>query len=100
MRKMSDGREIPVIALSSFPALDMQGRAYAAGCRHYLEKTASSPLDVLHKVEDVLGRPPLAGEGATPWMLSYPTSKRAGGGDALPKSPEGGQPEAEPQPPS
>ena len=74
LRKLRDGQEIPVIALSAFPAAEMEGQAYAAGCRHYLEKGATTPLDALHIVEGILGRPPASGDGATPWMLSYPTS--------------------------
>jgi CheY-like chemotaxis protein len=79
LKRVPGGKEVPIIALSAFSAFEMQGQAYAAGCRHYLEKASTSPLDVLHTVESILGRPPAAGAGATPWMLTYPrTSDRDG----------------------
>ena len=64
---------IPVIALSSFPIAQTQGSAYAAGCRHYMEKQLSSPLAVLQKVEEVHGRPPSPGEEDSPWVLDFPS---------------------------
>ena len=84
LRRTPGGKEIPVVALSAFSAFEMQGQAYAAGCRHYLEKGTTSPLEVMHKIEGILGRPPAPGAGATPWMLSYPESGEADGLDRAP----------------
>jgi CheY-like chemotaxis protein len=84
LRRTPGGKEIPVVALSAFSALEMQGQAYAAGCRHYLEKGTTSPLEVMHKIEGILGRPPAPGAGATPWMLSYPESGEADGLERAP----------------
>jgi DNA-binding response OmpR family regulator len=64
---------IPVVALSAFPSVEMEARALGAGCLRYLEKQVSGPLAVLRAVEDVLGRAPPSGEGATSWLLNYPT---------------------------
>jgi DNA-binding response OmpR family regulator len=72
VKGMPGGKDVPVVALSALSAFEMQGLAYAAGCRHYLEKASTSPLEVLHRVESILGRPPAPGAGATPWMLTYP----------------------------
>lgn len=66
----ANGHAIPVVALSSFSRLEMEGPALSAGCRHYLEK--ATPLEVLHLVERLLGQAPPAGEGSTPWMIPFP----------------------------
>jgi CheY-like chemotaxis protein len=69
------GRPIPVVALSAYPTRQMKTLALAAGCARYLEKSFTSPLDVLHEVEDILGKAPPSGDGATSWMLDYPMSE-------------------------
>ena len=79
VKKMPGGKGVPVVALSAFSAFEMQGQAYAAGCMHYLEKAATSPIELMHRIEGILGRPPAPGAGATPWMLTFPeTSERDG----------------------
>jgi DNA-binding response OmpR family regulator len=70
--RSSIGSPVPVIALSVLPAYEVQMRALAAGCLRYMEKLTNRPLSVLHAVEEVLGKAPASGEGATSWMLSYP----------------------------
>ena len=75
LRDAPGGHRIPVVALSSFPAWMMRSRALAEGCLRYLEKDVAGPVDVLHAVEDVLGQPPPSGEGATSWIMSYPSAR-------------------------
>jgi CheY-like chemotaxis protein len=60
--------DVPVVALSGFPAATMSDRALDAGCVQYIEKPAS-PVAVLHLVESLVGRPPLAGDGRPPVTL-------------------------------
>lgn len=67
LRRMGAHARLPVIALSGFAEKDMGPRARAAGCVHYMEKPAS-PVAVLHRVEELVGRAPLAGEGAPPQL--------------------------------
>ena len=74
VRALPSDKAIPMIALSSFPTVEMQARALAAGCLRYLEKQLNSPLAVLHAVEEILGTAPRSGEGATSWMLNYPSN--------------------------
>lgn len=64
-------------ATSSIPVIVLSGRTFAeaglaatsAGCAAYLEKPAG-PVDVLHRVEELIGRAPPPGEGRAPEM--YP----------------------------
>ena len=69
---LPNGPPVPLIALSAFAREDMEARALAAGCRLYMEKRGSTPVDVLHAIEEVIGRPPPPGEGTTSWLISYP----------------------------
>lgn len=48
---------IPVIMLTGRSKREFEGRAMKAGCERYLEKPIG-PLQVLHIVEDLVGRPP------------------------------------------
>jgi DNA-binding response OmpR family regulator len=57
--------DIPVIMLSGRSAAEMGAYAEQAGCARYLEKP-SRPLDVLHAVEEMIGRAPPAGVGRPP----------------------------------
>lgn len=54
-------RDIPLIALSARARKDFEPLARKAGCVDYLEKPIG-PLNVLHAVEEILGRPPAPGE--------------------------------------
>lgn len=59
----------PVIVLSGFRRTELGDAARRHGCTDYLEKPAS-PLDVMHRIEAVVGKPPLAGEGDPPTLLN------------------------------
>lgn len=50
-------RHIPVIMLTGRSRQEFEGRALEAGCERYLEKPIG-PLEVLHTIEDLVGRPP------------------------------------------
>jgi DNA-binding response OmpR family regulator len=54
-------RDIPVMVLSARSESEAGEAARSAGCIRYLEKPVG-PVDVLHMVEEVVGRPPPAGE--------------------------------------
>ena len=56
---------IPIVVLSGRPENEVGAEATRAGCAKYLEKPAS-PVDVLHHVEDLIGRAPLPGDGPAP----------------------------------
>jgi CheY-like chemotaxis protein len=56
---------VPIIVLSARPYSEVGAAAERAGCAKYLEKP-SSPIDVLHVVEDLIGRAPLPGDGPAP----------------------------------
>lgn len=56
---------VPIAMLTARSARDIGAKAHAAGCTTVLEKP-HSPVDLLHRVEDLVGRPPLSGEGAPP----------------------------------
>jgi DNA-binding response OmpR family regulator len=64
LKKTGDG-DLPIMILSGRPARELGSAALAAGCVRYMEKPAL-PVDVLHAVEDLIGRPPPAGVGPTP----------------------------------
>lgn len=53
----------PVLALTARPERDFGRDARKAGCTGYLEKPIN-PLDVLHRIEELVGRPPPPGEQA------------------------------------
>lgn len=59
----------PVIVLSGFRQTELGDAARRHGCADYLEKPAS-PVDVLHRIEELVGKPPLAGEGDPPVVLN------------------------------
>jgi two-component system, cell cycle response regulator DivK len=56
---------IRVLVLSSRERKRWEPQARAAGCDGYLEKPMS-PVDVLHEVEQAIGRAPLPGTGRPP----------------------------------
>lgn len=68
LRQRSDCATIPIIALSGYPEAEMGEPARRAGCSSYIEKPAS-PVDVLHAVEDMIGKAPLAGVGRPPTVV-------------------------------
>lgn len=57
--------EVPVLMISARPKEDYRGRALDAGCLDFIEKPYS-PVDLLHRVEALVGRPPPSGEGPEP----------------------------------
>jgi CheY-like chemotaxis protein len=61
--------DLPVIVLSGFPKDALGTAARAAGCALYLEKP-TSPVEVMHAIEDMVGRPPLPGVGTPPRILT------------------------------
>jgi DNA-binding response OmpR family regulator len=63
------GESTPVIALSGFSQQMMGARARRAGCNCYIEKP-TNPLNVLHKIEEIIGRPPFPGDGTPPRVIS------------------------------
>lgn len=67
LRTDSETSHIPVIALSAYAERRMGEQARLAGCTRYIEKPAS-PVAVLHEIEELVGKPPLAGEGRPPRM--------------------------------
>jgi two-component system, cell cycle response regulator DivK len=69
LRTDADTSAIPVIALSAYAEKRMGEQARLAGCTRYIEKPAS-PVAVLHEIEELVGRPPLAGEGRPPRMTA------------------------------
>ena len=69
LRTQTDTCEIPVIALSGYAEKRMGEQARLAGCTRYIEKPAS-PIAVLHEIEQLVGKPPLAGDGRPPRMTS------------------------------
>jgi two-component system, cell cycle response regulator DivK len=69
LRTDDETSSIPVIALSAYAEKRMGEQARLAGCTQYIEKPAS-PVAVLHEIEQLVGRPPLAGEGRPPRMTA------------------------------
>jgi CheY-like chemotaxis protein len=53
--------DVPVVALSGRSEREFGSAARSAGCANYLEKPIS-PLEVLHEVERLIGRPPPPGD--------------------------------------
>lgn len=61
----------PIIVLSGFRRAELGEAARRSGCSDYLEKPAS-PVDVMHRIEELIGKPPLAGDGDPPTILNLP----------------------------
>ena len=68
LRTQAETCDIPVVALSAYAEARMGEQARLAGCTRYIEKPAS-PVAVLHEIEQLVGKPPLAGEGRAPVMI-------------------------------
>jgi DNA-binding response OmpR family regulator len=58
-------KDVPIVVLSGRPFSEFGQTALDLGCRAYLEKPIS-PVDVLHRVEQLIGRAPPAGVGRAP----------------------------------
>jgi two-component system, cell cycle response regulator DivK len=69
LRTETETCDIPVIALSGYAEKRMGEQARLAGCTRYIEKPAS-PIAVMHEIEQLVGKPPLAGDGRPPSMTS------------------------------
>jgi DNA-binding response OmpR family regulator len=67
---------IPVIVLSGMSRKVMEAGAMASGCLRYIEKP-TSPVLVLHEIEEILGRPPLPGDLPAPWRIAFPFTESA-----------------------
>jgi CheY-like chemotaxis protein len=65
LRSDPDTSGIPIIVLSAFPESRIGERARALGCADYIEKP-TSPLGVLHRIEQMIGKAPLPGVGTPP----------------------------------
>lgn len=61
-------RRVPVVVLSGFRRSELGRTADRYGCADYVEKPAS-PVDVMHRIETLVGKPPLPGEGELPAVL-------------------------------
>jgi DNA-binding response OmpR family regulator len=57
--------DVPVIVLTAQSAQDYAARMAEAGCARFMEKPAG-PVEVLHAVEEIVGKAPPAGEGRPP----------------------------------
>lgn len=57
--------QVPIVMLTARSVDEIGDQARAAGCTAFLEKP-HSPVDLLHRVEGLVGRPPLSGEGTPP----------------------------------
>ena len=68
VRSWKDTADVPVLVLSGFRETELGEAARRAGCTAYIEKPAN-PIDVMHRVEEIVGTPPLAGEGRPPRVL-------------------------------
>jgi CheY-like chemotaxis protein len=64
-RLRARGLKAPIVVLTARAEREFGHLARQAGCVGYLEKPIS-PLDVLHYVEDMVGRPPPPGEDDAP----------------------------------
>ena len=60
-RIRESGSSVPVVALTGRARQEFGHKARQVGCTDYLEKPVR-PLDVLHLVEESIGRPPPAGD--------------------------------------
>ena len=70
LRKRSLAPPAPIIALSGFSQSRMERRAREAGCVCYVEKP-TNPVHVLHRIEEILGRPPAPGDGTQPRIIPF-----------------------------
>lgn len=68
LRRRAEYDGVPILALSGFPRAQQGQLAADAGCTRYLEKPLS-PVEVLHQVEELIGRAPLPGEGPPPRVI-------------------------------
>jgi DNA-binding response OmpR family regulator len=60
----------PVIVLSGFAESRLGAAARRAGCTRYIEKP-TNPVEVLHQIEALIGKAPLAGVGTRPRILNH-----------------------------
>jgi two-component system, cell cycle response regulator DivK len=67
LRAPLSGQDVPIVAIGT----GEEALARAAGCAGYLEVPAT-PVDVLHLIEEIVGRQPLPGDDPLPWIVSYP----------------------------
>jgi CheY-like chemotaxis protein len=65
LRRRQPDLEMSIVALSGFSKAEMGERARSAGCTRYVEKP-TSPVGLLHLVEDLTEQPPRPGEGRPP----------------------------------
>jgi CheY-like chemotaxis protein len=65
LRREPGMAEVPILALTGLAERQYGDLARLAGCTEYLEKPAR-PVTVLHKVERLIGKAPLPGEGRPP----------------------------------
>ena len=70
-RELKSATDAPIVVVSGLSRRVMGVGASAMGCSLYIEKP-TSPVLVLHRIEDFLGRPPAPGEGSGPWVISFP----------------------------
>jgi DNA-binding response OmpR family regulator len=70
-REVTATLNIPVIVLSGMSRKVMEAGAVASGCLRYIEKP-TSPVLVLHQIEEIMGRPPLPGDLPMPWKIAFP----------------------------
>lgn len=68
LRRHSANPKVPVVVLSGFRRDELGDTADRYGCADYVEKPAS-PLDVMRRIEELIGKPPLAGDGELPSVL-------------------------------
>jgi two-component system phosphate regulon response regulator PhoB len=68
LKRKRSTAEIPILVLSGTSYAEAGAAALDAGCAAYMEKPAV-PIEVLHRVEDLVGRPPLPGEGTAPTVF-------------------------------
>lgn len=69
VRRWEQTAAVPIVVLSGFPEVELGDAARRAGCTDYIEKPAN-PIDVMHRIEEIVGTPPLAGEGRPPQVLN------------------------------
>jgi DNA-binding response OmpR family regulator len=68
LRRSNVVGNLPVIVLSGFRREELGETAMRHGCADYVEKPAS-PLAVMRRIEELIGKPPLAGDGEPPAVL-------------------------------
>ncbi len=60
---------LPIVVLSGFRQTELGDAARRHGCSDYLEKPVS-PVEVMHRIEELVGKAPLAGDGEPPAILN------------------------------